>query len=188
MADGWTLRDVFVDELRDAYDAEKQLTAVLPRMMKAATSPGLRTIFEDNLEQARGHLLGLEHVFDSLDERAPGKHSEGMAGIVNEGKAFLHGSLDKVTRDACLIARGRQAQHYAMAAYLTLVSWARAMSFNEVGDLLQQMLDQERATERALAALAEGGINQKAADVAYPASDGDDIEVPVTARDTTSRR
>jgi ferritin-like metal-binding protein YciE len=187
MADSWTLRDAFIEELRDAYDAEMQLTKVLPKMAKAATSPGLRALFEKHLVETRGQRVRLEQVFESLSERARGKHCDGIAGIIEEGKAVLQGNLDKVTRDACLIASGKRVEHYEMAVYSTLVSWARAISFNEVGDVLQQTLDEERAADLALTALAEHGINQGAADAAYPESDTEaEIEVPAARRNKAS--
>jgi len=189
MAETWTLRDAFIEELRDAYDAEMQLTKILPKMAKAATSPGLRALFEKHLDETRGQLVRLEQVFESLSERARGKHCDGIAGIIDEGKAVLQGNLDKVTRDACLIAGGKRVEHYEMAVYATLVSWARAMSFNEVADFLQQTLDEERAADLALTALAEHGINQGAADAAYPEPDTEaEIEVPVSRGNKASKR
>ena len=180
MADTWTLRDAFIEELRDAYDAEKQLIKVLPKMAKAATSPGLRALFEQHLDQTRGQLVRLEQVFERLDERPRGKQCDGIAGIIEEGRALQLWKLDKVTRDACLIATGKRVEHYKMAAYATLVSWARAMSFNAVADTLQQILDEDTAADGRLTALAENGINQGAADAAYPETDGAaEIDLPV---------
>jgi ferritin-like metal-binding protein YciE len=189
MADAWTLRDAFIEELRDAYDAEQQLTKVLPKMAKAASSPGLRALFEKHLDETRGQRLRLEQVFENLNERARGKQCDGIAGIIDEGKTVLLGNLDPVTRDACLIASGKRVEHYEMAVYTTLVSWARAMSFNAVADILQQILDEERAADRTLTALAENGINQGAADAAYPDSDSEaEIDVPRSRRHKASKR
>jgi ferritin-like metal-binding protein YciE len=188
VADAWTLRDAFIEALRDAYDAEKQLTKTLPRMAKAASAAGLRAAFETHLDQSRGHLVRLEKVFESLNERARGKQCDGMAGIIEEGKVPLHGNFDRVARDACLIAGGKRVEHYEMAAYATLVSWARAMSFNTVADLLQQTLDEETAADETLTSLADG-INQEAADAAFPDADSDaEIEVPLSRRMKAKRR
>jgi len=163
MADG-TLHDAFLDELRDAYDAEKQLTRALPKLAKAASSPELRTAFEKHLEETRGHVDRLERVFESLDEKVRGKHCEGIAGIIEEGKSVMEEDFDEATMDACLIAGGQRAEHYEMAAYGTLVAWAQAMGHVEAADLLQQTLNEEKAADKKLSQLAEGGINQEAAD------------------------
>jgi ferritin-like metal-binding protein YciE len=167
MADG-TLHDAFLDELRDAYDAEKQLTKALPKLAKAAASTELRTAFENHLEETRGHVDRLERVFESLDEKIRGKHCDGIAGIIDEGKAVMEEDFDEATMDACLIASGQRAEHYEMAAYGTLVAWARGMGHAEAADLLQQTLDEEKAADKKLTKLAEGGINQEAADAAHP--------------------
>jgi len=167
MADG-TLHDAFLDELRDAYDAEKQLTKALTKMAKAASSMELRTAFESHLEETRGHVDRLERVFGSLDEKIRGKHCDGIAGIIEEGKSVMEEDFDESTMDACLIAAGQRAEHYEMAAYGTLVAWARGMGHTEAADLLEQTLDEEKAADRKLTKLAEGGINQEAADAAHP--------------------
>ena len=165
MAEAGTLHDAFIDELRDLYDAEKQLTKALPKLAKAATKPELRTAFEEHLEETRGHVDRLEEVFGSLDEKVRGKHCDGIAGIIDEGKNIMEEDFDEATMDACLIAAGQRTEHYEMAAYGTLVAWARAMGHDEAADLLQQTLDEEKAADEKLSSLAEGGINQDAADM-----------------------
>lgn len=187
MADAGTLYDAFIDELRDAYDAEKQLTNALPKMAKAANSPDLRSAFETHLDETRGQITRLEQVFESLDEKVRGKHCDGIAGIIEEGKAVMEEDFDEATTDACLIAGGQRAEHYEMAAYGTLVAWARAMGHSEAADLLQETLDEEKAADEKLSALAEEGINQNAADVAYSDEVDEDIVAPVSARTKTAR-
>jgi ferritin-like metal-binding protein YciE len=164
MADTGTLHDVFLDELRDSYDAEKQLTKALPKLAKAATSAELRNAFESHLEETREHVSRLEQAFELLDEKARGKHCEGIAGIIEEGSAITEEDFDDATMDAALIAAGQRAEHYEIAAYGTLVAWARDMGHEEVAKLLQDTLDEEKAADEKLTALAEGGINQTAAD------------------------
>ena len=171
MSEAKTLHDAFLDELRDSYDAEKQLTKALPKMARAATSPELRAAFESHLEETRGHVDRLERVFESLDEKVRGKHCDGIAGIIEEGKSAMEEDFDETTMDACLIAAGQRAEHYEMAAYGTLVAWAEAMGHSEAAELLQQTLDEEKAADQKLSSLAEGGINQSAADVAHPDED-----------------
>ena len=176
MADAGTLHDAFVDELRDAYDAEKQLLKALPKMAKAASSPQLRSAFESHLEETRGQVKRLEQVFETIDEPVKGKHCDGIAGIIEEGKSVMEEDFDDATMDACLIAGGQRAEHYEMAAYGTLVAWAQAMGHNEAAMLLQETLDEEKAADEKLSDLAEGGINQEAADIAHPADEDEEEE------------
>jgi ferritin-like metal-binding protein YciE len=164
MADTGTLYDAFLDELRDSYDAEKQLTKALPKLAKAATSAELRNAFESHLEETREHVSRLEQAFELLDEKARGKHCEGIAGIIEEGGAITEEEFDDATMDAALIAAGQRAEHYEIAAYGTLVAWAREMGHEEVAKLLQDTLDEEKAADKKLTALAEGRINRTAAD------------------------
>ena len=142
MATEKTLHDAIIDELRDA--------------------------FESHLEETRGQIERLEQVFESLEEKVRGKHCDGMAGIIEEGNSIIEEDFDETTLDACLIAAGQRAEHYEMAAYGTLIAWARAMGHTEAADLLQETLDEEKAADQKLSGLAEGGINQGAADVAHP--------------------
>jgi ferritin-like metal-binding protein YciE len=174
MPEAGTLHDAFLDELRDCYDAEKQLTKALPKMAKAATSAELRDAFESHLEETQGHVERLEQVFELLDEKAKGKHCEGIAGIIEEGKNAMGEDFDESTMDAVLIASGQRAEHYEMAAYGTLVAWARGMGHNQAADLLQETLDEEKAADEKLTTIAESGVNQEAADAAHPADDEED--------------
>ena len=176
MADAKTLHDAFIDELRDAYDAEKQLLRALPKMAKKATSEDLSAAFEAHLEETRGHVDKLEQVFGTLDEKVRGKHCDGIAGIIEEGKSVMEEDFDAETMDACLIAGGQRAEHYEMAAYGTLIAWAKVMGHTEAADLLEEILEEEQAADQKLSALAEGGINQAAADEAHPAEDDEDAE------------
>jgi ferritin-like metal-binding protein YciE len=163
MATG-TLHDAFIDELRDSYDAEKQLTKALAKLAKAASAAPLRDAFESHLEETQGQIKRLEQVFGILDEKVRGKHCDGIAGIIEEGKSVMEEDFDEATMDACLIASGQRAEHYEMAAYGTLVAWARALGHDEAADLLQETLDEEKAADEKLSSLAEGGINEGAAE------------------------
>jgi ferritin-like metal-binding protein YciE len=184
MADTGTLHDAFIAELRDTYDAEKQLTKALPKLAKAASNPKLREAFETHLEETQEQIERLEQVFGSLDEKARGKHCDGIAGIIEEGKSIMEEDFDDTTMDACLIAAGQRAEHYEMAAYGTLVAWAEAMGHNEAAKLLQQTLDEEKAADKKLSGLAESGINQRAAHAAHP----DEKQQPVGAGANNGRR
>jgi len=176
MAESGTLHDAFLDELRDAYDAEKQLLKALPKMAKKATSEDLTAAFEAHLEETRGHVDKLEQVFGALDEKVRGKHCDGIAGIIEEGKSVMEEDFDAETMDACLIAGGQRAEHYEIAAYGTLVAWAKVMDHTEAADLLEEILEEEEAADEKLTALAEGGINQGAADEAHRAEDDNEEE------------
>jgi ferritin-like metal-binding protein YciE len=188
MAEMGTLHDAFVDELRDTYDAEKQLTKALPKMVKAANSPILREAFESHLEETRQQVDRLEQVFASLDEKVRGKHCEGMAGIVEEGQSKMEEEFDEATTDACLIAAAQRVEHYEMAAYGTLVAWARVMGHTQAADLLQESLDEEKAADEKLSSLAEGGINQEAAEAAPQEEEEEGEPVSAGSGKRTSRR
>jgi ferritin-like metal-binding protein YciE len=168
MTEAGTLHDAFIDELRDTYDAEKQLTKALPKLAKAATNPKLRAAFETHLRETQGQIARLEQVFESLDEKVRGKHCDGIAGIIEEGKSIMEEDFDETTMDACLIAAGQRAEHYEMAAYGTLVAWAEVMGHTQAAKLLHQTLEEEKAADKKLSGLAESGINQGAAEVAHP--------------------
>jgi ferritin-like metal-binding protein YciE len=175
MATPKTLHDAFVDELRDAYDAEKQVLKALPKMAKAATSKALRAAFEDHLTETKGQVERLEQAFASLDEKVRGKHCDGVAGIIEEGKSVMEEDFDEPTMDAALIAAAQRVEHYEMAAYGTLVAWAKAMGHDEAARLLEETLDEETAADQKLTSLAEGGINDAGAASAH--GDGRDREV-----------
>src|SRR5436190_19603756 len=176
MAESGSLHDAFLDELRDAYDAEKQLTKALPKLARAATSPVLRDAFESHLEETRGHVERLEEVMEGLGEKVRGKHCDGIAGIIEEGKAVMEEDFDEDTMDACLIAAGQRAEHYEIGAYGTLIAWAEAMGHDEAVKFLQKNLDEEKAADKKLTALAEGGINQQADKGAAPDEDEEEEE------------
>jgi len=189
MATEGTLHDAFIDELRDSYDGERQLTKALAKLAKAATSPELRDAFESHREETLGQIERLEQVFESLDERVRGKHCEGIAGIVEEGKSIMEEDFDDATMDACLIAAGQRAEHYEMAAYGTLVAWARAMGHDAAADLLQENLDEEKAADEKLSSLAEGGINRNAVETAHgDDKDDKDVEAPARSPSSASRQ
>jgi ferritin-like metal-binding protein YciE len=143
MAEMGTLHEAFVEELRDTYDAEKQLTKALPKMAKAANSPELKQAIENHLEETRQQVQRLEQVFAAIEEKARGKHCEGIAGIIEEGQTVMQEEYDEATADALLIAAAQRAEHYEMAAYGTLVAWARAMGHEDAAELLQETLDEE---------------------------------------------
>lgn len=167
MAETHTLHTAFVGELRDTYDAERQILKALPKMIKVATSEDLSAAFEAHLDETRNHVERLERVFESLDEKVRGKHCDGMAGIIEEGKSIMEEDFDETTMDACLIAAAQRVEHYEMAAYGTLVAWAEVMGHREAAALLKESLDEEKAADEKLSGIAESGINREAAAMAH---------------------
>jgi ferritin-like metal-binding protein YciE len=182
MAQAGTLHDAFIEELRDTYDAEKQLIKALPKLAKAAASTDLRAAFESHLEETKGHVERLEQVFQSLEEKPRGKHCEGIAGIIEEGKSMMGEEFDEATMDAVLIAAGQRAEHYEMAAYGTLIAWAESMGHTEALSLLQEILEEEKAADQKLTSLAESGINQEAAEAAHGEDDEEEEEEEAPSR------
>ena len=154
----------------------------MPKLAKAATNGKLRAAFETHLQETQGQIVRLEQVFQSLDEPVRGKHCDGIAGIIAEGKSVMEEDFDESTMDACLIASGQRAEHYEMAAYGTLVAWAQAMGHTQAAKLLQQTLDEEKAADKKLSGLAEDGINQSAADAALDEEDAEPAAVGVAAK------
>ena len=159
---GKVLQDAFLDELKDAYDGEKQLTRALPKLAKSASNPQLKAAFESHLQETQDHVAKLGQVFELLGEKPKGKHCDGIAGIVEEGKSIMEEDFEPGTMDACLIAGGQRAEHYEMAAYGTLVAWAQMMGNPQAARILNSILDQEKAADKKLSSLAEGGINRLA--------------------------
>jgi ferritin-like metal-binding protein YciE len=184
MAQVSTLHDAFLDELRDIYHAEKQITKALPKLVRAASNKTLARTFADHLRETEGQVARIEQAFELLGESASAKPCEGMKGILGEGASILEENFDEPTMDASLIAAAQRVEHYEMAAYGSLVAWARSMQHDEAADLLQQNLEEEQAADEALSALAEGGINQSAAELAHPEmeSEADDAAATRTRK------
>ena len=177
-----TLQEAFIDEVRDTYDAERQLTKALPKMAKAATAPELKDAFTSHLEETRGQIERLEKVFELLDEKVRGKHCAGIAGIIEEGSSMMEEDFDEATMDASLIAGGQRAEHYEMAAYGTLVAWARELGHTDAAELLQATLDEEKAADEKLTMLAQDGFNPDAANgSACEEEDEEEDEEPAPA-------
>ena len=182
-----TLKEAFIDELRDTYDAERQLTKALPKMAKAATSAELKDAFSSHLEETQGQIVRLEKVFEMLGERARGKHCAGIAGIIEEGASMMEEDFDQATMDASLIAGGQRAEHYEMAAYGTLVAWARELGHMEVGEMLQETLEEEKTADELLSALAQARVNQDAA-LAFDDDEGEQDRKPARKSSRTGIR
>jgi ferritin-like metal-binding protein YciE len=177
-----SLREALVEEIRDLYNAEKQLLKALPKMAKGASSDELRNAFESHLEETEGQVTRLERVFELLDEKPRGKHCAGMAGIIEEGNDVLQEDMEDAVLDACLIASGQRAEHYEMAAYGTTVAWAEALELGDVAQLLRETLNEEKAADKKLSALAESGINQAATAGESEQDEQDEDDKPAASR------
>ncbi len=154
------LRELFLDELKDIYWAEKHLTKALPKMRKAATSEELANAFETHTEQTQEQITRLEEVFEMMEEKARAIKCEGMEGLVKEGEKVMEDTpKGTAVRDAGLIISGQKIEHYEIAAYGSLVQLAKTMGRNDVADVLQITLDEEKETDALLTELAVSGIN-----------------------------
>ena len=154
------LKELFVEELRDIYWAEKHMTKSLPRMAKAATSPELAEAFQTHLAQTEEQIARLEEVFEMLEMPARAKKCEAMEGLAREAQTAID-DTDKgtSTRDAALIISAQKAEHYEIASYGSLVQLAKTMSLNDVAEVLQQTLDEEKQTDVLLTELAVSSVN-----------------------------
>ncbi len=150
------LKELYIDELRDIYSAENQLTKALPKMAKAATSEELRAGFEEHLEQTQGHVNRLEQIFEELGEKPTGKKCKGMEGLVEEGKEMIEeDELEGDVLDAGLISAAQRVEHYEIAAYGCVRTYANLLGENDAADLLEQTLKEEKETDQKLTKLAE---------------------------------
>jgi ferritin-like metal-binding protein YciE len=157
-----TLRDLFVEELKDLYHAEKQITKALPQMAKKATSGQLREAFESHLKETENQISRLEKVFKELDLTPKGKRCEGMEGIIQEGKTMMQ-ELDKSeTLDAALIAAAQKVEHYEIASYGTVRTYAQQLNLKNAANLLQETLEEEAAANEKLNDLAINQVNAEA--------------------------
>jgi ferritin-like metal-binding protein YciE len=156
-----TLHDLFVDELKDLYSAETQLTKALPKMAKAASSDELREAFESHLEETQGQIKRLDKIFKKLDASPKGKKCKAMEGLVEEGKEAIELDAEDAVRDAALIAAAQRVEHYEMAGYGTVRTYAQLLEMEDAVELLQETLDQEGAADQKLTEIAQS-INVEA--------------------------
>ena len=156
------LRKLYIEELRDLYNAETQLVKALPKMAKGASSEELQRAFEDHLEQTEIHVERLEEIFEGLDESPKGKTCKAMKGLVEEGSEILEEDGEDSVLDAGIIAAAQKVEHYEIASYGTARSWAKLLGEEEAGDLLQETLDEEGEANKLLNELAQEIVNPDA--------------------------
>jgi len=156
------LEELFVDELKDIYNAENQIIKALPKMARTASAPELKRAFERHLEETRRHVERLDQIGGELDVKLTGKKCHGMEGLIEEGKEVMEEDLDENAIDAGLIGAAQKVEHYEIAAYGTARAHAALLGYNKIARLLQQTLNEEGATDKKLTQIAENIINVEA--------------------------
>lgn len=156
------LNDLFVQQLKDLYDAEQQITKALPQMAEAATSPQLKSAFQEHLRQTQGHIERLERVFRGINCQPEAETCPAIRGMIKEGSDIISAKGDPSVRDAGLIAAAQRVEHYEMAGYGTVRTFAHQLGRDDLAQILQQTLDEEGQTDKKLTAIAESNVNQMA--------------------------
>jgi ferritin-like metal-binding protein YciE len=154
-----SLEDLYVEELKDLYSAEKQLVRALPKMARAATNEDLAQAFADHLEQTEEHVTRLEQIFDDLGRSPRGRKCKGMEGLLEEGKEFMQEDAEPDVLDAALISAAQRVEHYEMAGYGSVRTYAMQLGFGDQARILQQTLNEEGQADKLLTQLAESRIN-----------------------------
>jgi len=154
-----TLRDLYINELRDLYSAENQLIEALPKMAEAATSPDLREAFTSHLAETRVHAQRLERILSDLGEKPEGETCQAMKGLIKEGEEYVKAGGDDTVRDAGLIGAAQRVEHYEMAGYGTVRSIATRLGETVAAAILQETLDEEGAADETLTGIAESSVN-----------------------------
>ena len=176
-----SLRTLWIEEMRDLYSAENQLLKALPKMAKKATTPELKEAFELHLDETRGHVERLEEIFSRLGKKPAGKTCKAMKGLIEEGAEMMsEDGLDSVI-DAGIIAAAQRVEHYEIAGYGVVRTFASILGEDEAEDLLQETLDEEGAADHKLTEIAEGIVNDEA-------EEAGEVEEPVGAGRSRSRR
>ena len=187
-----SLRDLFIEQLQDLYDAEHQLVKALPKMASAATSDELRTAFKEHLEKTKGHVERLEEIFEQLGERAKGQKCRGMEGLIKEGSEVISEDMQDDVKDAALIAAAQRVEHYEIAGYGTVRNYATLLEESEAADLLEQTLEEEKEADQTLSGIADE-INVEAENADNENADteeeeNDEAEIRPKRKVTTRKR
>ena len=150
-----TMEELLIDELKDIYNAEKQITRALPKMVKATTSPELRQAFESHLEETQGQIERLDKVFEILGRSARGKTCHGMQGVLEEGAEVIEDTKKSPLRDAALISAAQRVEHYEMAGYGSARDFAKLLGQDEIAELLEETLEEEKAADKKLTTISK---------------------------------
>jgi ferritin-like metal-binding protein YciE len=163
-----TLRDLFLDELKDMYDAEHRIIKALPKLADAASCDKLKAAFLDHLEETKGQVTKLEQVFQAFDEEPKSKKCKATVGLLDEGDEIASDNKDEPTINAALISAGQKVEHYEIASYGCLYEWAGLLGNQQAAGLIKEILDQEKAANKTLTELSRaknqealGGVNEK---------------------------
>jgi ferritin-like metal-binding protein YciE len=156
-----SMQDLFIEELRDLYSAENQLVQALPKMASAAKSDALKTAFQSHLEETRGHVQRLTQIFSELGQSPTGKTCKAMQGLIAEGSEAIEMQGDPDVRDAALIGAAQRVEHYEMAGYGVVRTFAKELGHSQIASTLQKTLDEEGAADKKLTSIAEGGLLRK---------------------------
>ena len=160
-----TMKELFIDELKDMYDGEHQIIEALPKMVEAASSSDLKAAFRAHLKETREHVARLEQVFEHIGAPAKRKTCKGIKGLLTEGEEMITKGGDPEVLDAAIIGAAQKVEHYEIAGYGTLRTWATLLKHPECCKILQTTLEEEGAADHKLTALAESRINREAATV-----------------------
>jgi len=181
-----TLKELFLDELADMYDAEKRISKALPKLAKAATNEELKEAFTSHLEETKEQISKLESVFEAFGEKAKGKTCKATVGILEEGDEISEENEDSPTINAALIAAGQKVEHYEIASYTSLIEWARLLENDDAVDALEEILAQEESASEKLEGIAESA-NEEA--MSEDSSEDEDLEeVPSTKKKKAAKR
>ena len=178
------LHDVYVEQLKDLYSAEVQLTKALPKMAKASTSPSLAQGFQEHLEQTKTHVSRLEEIFEALDEKPTGKTCKAMKGLIEEGSEAIEEDASPAAKDALLIAAAQRVEHYEIAGYGSVKTYAHLLEEEDAAKLLEQTLQEEVETDEKLTEAAET-INVEAE---HGDEEDEEASSPAVASTATPRR
>jgi ferritin-like metal-binding protein YciE len=174
MASMESLEDVLQEEVKDLYDAEKQLTKALPKLARKATADALKDALESHLRETERHVARLEQVFEHLEMPVRGKKCTGMKNLLSEGADMIGDAEDDAARDAVMIAAAQKVEHYEIASYGTVRTWANLLGKTDVAELLEETLEEEKAADEKLTSIAESFVNEEAAE--------DDEKTPARGR------
>lgn len=155
-----SIRELLIDQMRDLYDAEKQLVKALPKMAKNSSNEQLKEAFESHLEQTRGHVQRLEQAFELMEQKAKSKSCEAMKGLVEEGKETMEEDLSDPLKDSAIICAAQKVEHYEIAGYGTVKAWAQSLGLNDVADLFETTLNEEKEADEKLNQVASEVLSE----------------------------
>ena len=159
-----SLADLLKDEIKDIYDAEKQLIKTLPKLIKKATAPELKTALSAHLKETEKHMTRLEQVFKLMDMPVKGKKCEGMQHLIAEGSEMIGECDEDGTRDAVIIAAAQKCEHYEICSYGTIRVWANLLNRSDVGSIFEDTLEEEKTADLKLTNIAESFVNEESAE------------------------